>query len=64
METEMKSYRAQALECDANGNRFEVEVPYLKKPNVILICRRYRTYCHSQACLQERIDKDELAKYF
>ncbi len=50
-----KGYREQGLECDRNGNRLGIEVPYLSKPNVVLVCVKHKTYCHSKACLKDRM---------
>lgn len=48
-----KSYRQQGIECSENGNR--IEIPCVKCNQINLICIKYKTYCHSKACLKERI---------
>ncbi len=48
-----RGYRQQVLECDKTGNRFRVIVPYLGRE--ILVCLKYKTYCHSKACIKERL---------
>jgi hypothetical protein len=48
-----KSFRKQCLECDKNGNR--IEVPCIRCEQVNLICKKYNCYCHSKACLKERL---------
>lgn len=47
-----KSYREQGLECDKNGNRILISAPYSQQS--ILVCVKYKTYCHSGACAKER----------
>ena len=56
-------YRKQGLKCDKNGNRFVVTVPYLPKPNEVLICAKHKTYCNSGACRKERIKGTKYNKY-
>ena len=48
-----KSFRLQALECAKNGTR--ISVPCIICDQVNLICKKYNCYCHSKACLKERI---------
>lgn len=45
-------YREQCLKCDSNGNR--IEVPCIKCNQINLICIKYKTYCNSKACFEER----------
>jgi hypothetical protein len=49
-------YREQGLKCDKNGNRFDVNISIFHSgfPQVITICKKYKTYCHSGACRKER----------
>jgi hypothetical protein len=47
-------YREQEIQCDKNGNRIEVSCVRCSQTN--LICIKYKTYCHSGACLKERLD--------
>lgn len=51
--TNYKSYREQSIECDKNGNRIEVMCPMCT--HIVLVCKKYNDYCHSKACLKERI---------
>ena len=48
-----KSYDKQVSECVENGNRFSFDAPYLDFK--ISVCIKYKTCCHSKACLKERM---------
>ena len=48
-----KGYREQVLECDKNGDRFIIKAPYASRE--ILVCIKHKTYCHSKACIKERL---------
>jgi len=48
-----KSFITQTLECDKNGTR--IEVPCIRCGQVNLICKKYNCYCHSKACLKDRL---------
>ena len=49
-----KGYRLQAIECDKNGNRFEVECYMCEQ--IILVCHKYKKRCSSKVCLHERLE--------
>lgn len=51
-----KGYREQYLECKQSGNAFTVTAPQANLP--IIICGKFKTYCHSGACRNERAAKD------
>ena len=57
----MKSFRTQGIECRENGICILVKAPYCKQE--ILVCKKYDTYCHSKACLKERLNEEELVEY-
>jgi hypothetical protein len=42
--------------CGKNGNKFDVDISIFHSgfPQVITICKKYKTYCHSGACRKER----------
>ena len=48
-----KSFREQALECDKNRNSFIINPPYANRE--IIVCLKHKTYCHSKACIKERV---------
>ena len=60
--TKMKSYREQGIECDKNGNRFEVNCVHCNKQN--LICAKYKAYCCSSLCRDERMTDKEKSEYY
>ena len=47
-----KSYRLQGLECDKQGNR--VEIPCIKCGQINLVCIKFKAYCRSGLCREER----------
>lgn len=52
MKRKYKSFREQFKECEKNGNL--IEIPCIHCEGINLICIKYKTYCHSKACLKER----------
>ena len=56
MKTKYKSFRDYSLECAHKGNRFCV--PCVRCEQINLICVKYKTYCHSRVCLQERLNEN------
>jgi hypothetical protein len=48
----LKSFRQQTIDCDGSYNRFQV--PCVKCEQVNLICAKYKCYCSSKVCLEER----------
>jgi len=51
-----KGYRAQVLDCIAAGNQFLV--PCVQCQRDTTVCVKYKTYCHSKVCLNERKNGD------
>lgn len=51
----MKSFRDQYIECKASGNCFVITEmhPFYGLINMV-VCVKYKTYCHSKACFEER----------
>lgn len=47
-----KSFREQGLYCDKIGNRFIIHPPYVSLG--VIVCIKYKTYCHSGACFEDR----------
>lgn len=54
--TKYKSYREQGIECSQNGNR--IEIPCYWCNHSILVCIKYKTYCHSKVCLKDRLENE------
>ena len=48
-----KPFSEQFRECDKNGNIFRVTCPLCDR--IIIVCQKHRTWCHSKACLNERV---------
>jgi len=58
----MKTYRLQLLECSKNGTQFEVPCIHCSKIN--LICVKYKAYCNSSLCRDERMTAAEKAEFY
>ena len=58
----MKSYRLQSQECGKFGTQFEIRCVHCGKMN--LICVKYKNYCSSGFCRDERMTDAEKAEYY
>ena len=58
----MKSFRLQLQECSKNGTQFEVPCVHCSKLN--LICAKYKAYCSSGLCRDERMTATEKAEFY
>jgi len=56
----MKSFREQYKECKESGNTFIIDYPSLSdsKMSSVVVCVKYKTHCHSNACFEERKNKE------
>ena len=52
-----KSFRKQGIECDKNGNRISIKCLFCE--GIMLVCKKYNTFCHSKVCLSERTTDNE-----
>ena len=51
-----KSYQKQGAECKKAGNRFTVQYSIIEGHyHDITICALFKTYCHSLACKEVRL---------
>ena len=58
----MKTYRLQIQDCIKNSTRFEV--PCVSCSHINYICSKYKAYCTSSLCIDERLtDKEKVAYY-
>jgi len=48
----MKPFKKQAKECTENGTRYFVRCRWCG--TLVIICDKYKTYCSSKACHEER----------
>ena len=54
-----KSYQKQGAECKKKGNRFTIQYPGIDQAeHYITICVPFKTYCHSAACKDVRLQQD------
>ena len=58
----MKSYMIQLQECVKNGTNFEVKCVHCSKLNSI--CSKYKDYCRSSLCRDERMTDAEKAEFY
>lgn len=56
-----KAYSTQVRECKKSGQQFEV--PCVMCNQVNLICHKYKAYCSSSLCRDERMDTTLKAKF-
>lgn len=54
--SKVKSFRDQFRECRRNGTCFSVKSPIYG--DEILVCDKFKTYCHSNACKKMRMNKE------
>jgi hypothetical protein len=57
-----KSYRLQMQECAKKGQQFKVSCVMCGQVN--LICHKYKAYCNSGLCIDERMDDATKAKFY
>ena len=51
----MKKFRDQYMECNKNGNLIEIKnYPLTDFPKTVLVCLKYKSYCGSNVCKEER----------
>lgn len=56
----MKSFREQFKECVDSDNCFVIEgAETLQGKFDVVVCVKHKTYCHSKACLHERVGEEE-----
>jgi len=48
----IKGFQNQVQECNKTGNRFIVEHPFEFVGTIV--CVPFKTYCHSNACMEKR----------
>ena len=55
------SYQKQGAECKKTGNRFTIKYPWTDAIGCdqnVIVCVPFKTYCHSAACKEVRIQPD------
>jgi hypothetical protein len=57
-----KPYSTQVRECKKSGQQFEV--PCIMCDQINLICHKYRAYCSSNLCRDERMDIALKAEFY
>jgi hypothetical protein len=57
-----KGYREQTQECKKTKVQFEV--PCIRCGQINLICHRYKAYCSSALCRDERMTNQQKAEFY
>jgi len=48
-----KQYNQKVQECRQDGILFKIKCNWCDQE--VLVCKKYKTYCHSKACFDERM---------